>query len=70
MSEQHPIVAARMHRLRDGTVYAIKCELRYSTPDSLAMGLAKVREGKTAFVRQEDAPRILESLATSANNCA
>jgi hypothetical protein len=58
-SETQPLAAARIHRQRDGRLVAVYCQLCYSCPVAAEEGIALVRAGCTAFVRQEDAEWVL-----------
>lgn len=62
VSETQPLLAARIHRLRDGQIVAVHCLLQYSQPSSVEAAVFKVRAGQTAFVACEDAARVLEAV--------
>lgn len=56
------IPAVRISRLRGGKIYALHVSMYYGEPMNDECAIERVQAGKTAFVRREDAHRVLDTL--------
>jgi hypothetical protein len=56
------VLAARIGRRRDGSVYSQDVLMSYGRPAPLAVALERAQQGRMVFVRREDAPAVLKAL--------
>lgn len=56
------IPAARISKLRNGTIYATHVLMRYGAPLALDAAIERAQGGRTVFVRREDVHLVLDAL--------
>ena len=59
--------AVRIYRDGNGTWMQHDVQLHYSRPQPLDVAMAKVRDGRTVFVRVEDAGTVLDAARGGGN---
>ena len=60
--EAGAVPAARISKLRDGTIYATHVLMRYGAPTAKDAAIERARGGRTVFVAREDVHQVLDAL--------